>query len=193
MADTDYPWAYLFDATRLGNKTKHLKLTLNESDRAQIAKAYDLIELIELEVDLDLRPWRRDGLAARGHIRANAVQRCVVTLEPVECVINEEFDRTFLPEQDSRGRRRRDDDTLEVDLDVNESDPPDYFEGPQVDLGAIICEHFALGLDPFARAKGVEMDEKYAPNPEEEQKQDEEQKPSPFAALEAFTGKINKS
>jgi len=189
MADTDYPWAYQFDATRLGNKTKHLKLSLSESERAQIAKAYDLLELPELDVDLEVRPWRRDGLAVRGHIRAKAIQQCVVTLEPVDCMIDEEFDRTFLPEQDSRGRRRSDDDTLEVDLDIDESDPPDYFDGPQVDLGAVICEHFALGLDPFPRAEGVEMDEKYAPDPEEELKQDEEQKPSPFAALEALKGK----
>ncbi|WP_108820325.1 DUF177 domain-containing protein [Pseudovibrio sp. Alg231-02] len=189
MAETEYPWAYLFDAVRLGKKTKQLKLVLNENERTQIAKAYDLIELPEFEADLEVRPWRRDGLAVRGHIRAKAIQQCVVTLDRVECLVDEEFDRTFLPDQDSRGRRRSDDDTLEVDLDIDESDPPDYFEGSQVDFGAVVCEHFALGLDPFPRAKGVEMDDKYAPEPEEELKQDEEQKPSPFAALEALKGK----
>ena len=189
MADSEYPWTYLFDAARLGKKTKHVKLVLDESERMQIAKAYDLIELPEFEADLEVRPWRRDGLAVRGHIRARAVQHCVVTLEPVACVVDEEFDRTFLPDQDSRGRRRSDDDTLEVDLDIDESDPPDYFDGPQVDFGAVVCEHFALGLDPFPRTEGVEMDDKYAPDPEEELKQDKEQKPSAFAALEALKGK----
>ncbi len=178
------------DATRLGNKPKHVKLTLDENERAQFAKAYDLLDLPEFEAQLDVRPWRRDGLAVRGHIRAKAIQQCVVTLEAVDCMIDEEFDRTFLPEQDSRGRRQNDD-TLEVDLDVNEGDPPDYFDGPQVDLGAVICEHFALGLNPFPRAEGVVMDDQYAPDPEEEQKQDEKDKPSPFAALEALKVKKN--
>ncbi len=189
MADKDYPWSHMFDATRLGNKTRHVKLSLNEEERAQIAKSYDLTELPELDVDLEVRPWRRDGLAVRGHIRARALQPCVVTLEPVECLVDEEFDRTFLPDMDSKGRRRQNDDTIEIDLDIDESDPPDLFEGPQVDLGAVVCEHFALGLDPFPRANGVEMDEKYAPDPEEDAKQDEEQKPSPFAALEALKKK----
>ncbi len=189
MAETEYPWAYFFDAVRLGKKTKQVKLVLNENERMQIARAYGLIELPEFEADLKVRPWRRDGLAVRGHIRASAVQQCVVTLEPVECMVDEEFDRTFLPDRGSGGRRRSYDDTLEVDLDIDESDPPEYFEGSQVDLGAVVCEHFALGLDPFPRTNGVELDSTYAPDPEKELKLDEEQKPSPFAALEALKGK----
>ncbi|SDR12755.1 DUF177 domain-containing protein [Pseudovibrio sp. Tun.PSC04-5.I4] len=189
MANSEYPWAHLIDVTRLGNKTSRLKLELNEAERTIIAKAYDLMDLPEFVADLEIRPWRRDGLAARGHIHALAIQQCVVTLEPVKCQVNEEFDRTFLPALDPRGRRRTLDDTLEVDLDVDESDPPDYFSGPQVDLGAIICEHFALGLSSFPRADGVQMDEQYAPAPEEESEEVEEQKPSPFAALEALKGK----
>lgn len=189
MADTEYPYSYYFDATRIGNKTNRITVELTDAERDAIAQAYDLVRLPEFKAELEIRPWRRDGLAVRGRITALAVQPCVVTLQPVECAVDEEFDRTFLPEEDPRGRKRVLDDTLEVDLDVDETDPPDYFSGSKVDLGAVMCEHFALGLDPFPRADGVELDAQYAPPDEEELEEEKKQKPSPFAALQALKNK----
>ncbi|WP_068316011.1 YceD family protein [Polycladidibacter hongkongensis] len=187
MSDTAYPFSQMFDVTRLANTPKHVKIELDERARADLANTYDLAEVESFSAELEVRPFRRKGAAVRGSLSAQVTQKCSVTLEPVRETVNDTFERTFIPEEAERPRRQKVDEELELLVDVEEKDPPEGFAGGSIDLGAVLCEHFALALNPFPRADGVLMDEKYAPQPEDEaQIEEEKRQNSPFAALKAL-------
>jgi uncharacterized metal-binding protein YceD (DUF177 family) len=60
-------------------------------------------------------------------------------------------------------------------------EPPDYFEGHEIDLSEAIVETVALALDPYPRAEGVSLDDLGLPG--------EAADPSPFAGLKALIDK----
>ncbi|WP_310620515.1 YceD family protein [Flexibacterium corallicola] len=181
MANSEYPYSFLFDVTRLGNSAHDVTLELGPEDLVKMAKLYDLVELESLRAQLHIRPWRKNGAAVEGSFKAKARQKCVVTLETMQTKIADEFERTYAPAQ-GRRPKRNEEETLEIDLDMDAKDPPDVFEGSTIDLGALICEQFALVLDPFPRSQKAKVDEIYQQQDEEEV----EEKPSPFAALAAL-------
>jgi hypothetical protein len=92
-----------------------------------------------------------DSLRVTGHVAATVIQRCVVTLEPVENEIGEEVDLLFQPEADAsiapaaEGGGYR---------DIDADDPPETHSGV-VDLGAVATEFLLLGLDPYPRKPGA--------------------------------------
>ena len=49
------------------------------------------------------------------------------------------------------------DDKDEVDLSLDEEDPPDPIVGGIIDIGEAVAEHLALALEPFPRAPGAEF------------------------------------
>lgn len=185
MSIAPYPWHYPFSLAKLGEKPVRLTLELDEATREQFKKTYELLELPVFKADVEVRRWRKAGVAVKGNISAETVQSCVVSLQPVTTQIEESFERTFLPEDDGSKRRKSSQDDLDIEVDFEAEDPPESFSGQQIDLGAVICEQFALGLDLYPKAEGVEVEEAYQPNPEEEEAEDERE-PSPFAALEAL-------
>lgn len=157
---------------RLGEKEDvHVEATPEE--RAAIADALDLLALSSLEASITLRPWRGQGVRVTGTVEGSATQACVVSLEPVPCVVRETLEVFFHPEADPRANV--------VDIDPDAPDPPEPLEGQTVDVGAIVLEHFALGLPPYPRADGAE----FAPLEEDEGE------PSPFAVLASLKNNSN--
>ena len=59
--------------------------------------------------------------------------------------------------------------------------PPDPIIGGQIDLGALVAEFLALGLDPHPRKPGVEFEKPRNPA-------DEDNVESPFSKLQALKG-----
>jgi hypothetical protein len=97
------------------------------------------------------------------------VQTCVVTLEPVESIIEEAVDLTFQPEGASGGAAGG----LHA---VDAEDPPEMLRDGVVDLGAIATEFLLLGIDPYPRKPGVVFDAPATGDPSSH----------PFAALGAL-------
>ncbi|ADZ70353.1 YceD family protein [Polymorphum gilvum] len=175
MTDAGFPYSHRFDVAKLGNRSQSLVLAPTESQRARIAEAYGLEALPALTAELEIRPWRKAGVFVSGRLRARVVQVCVVTLEPFEAGIDERLERAYLPdagdgEPDEEG---------EIEIDLEAPEPPDLIEHGIIDLGALICEHLALTLDPFPRRPGAELE---SPEPDEEAS--EAERPSPFKVLE---------
>jgi len=88
------------------------------------------------------------GLGATGHLRAEVVQVCVVSLDEFVAGVEEHFRLRFVP----------------VGQEQSEIDPQDAedeisYEGGLLDLGEAAAEQLALALDPFPRRPGAEMPE----------------------------------
>ncbi len=135
----------------------HIETDQRERDALAAFCGVDSIE--RLTADMVIRPWLKDGAAVTGNVIADIVQTCVVTLEPVHNRIEEVLSVRYLPEaeaarlanEESVGNR-------EEEIDLEDQDPPEPFQGDEIDIGAMICEVFALGIDPYPRAAGVEFD-----------------------------------
>ena len=120
-------------------------LAPDEAARARIAAMLDLIALPRFAADISLKP-SAGGWTLSGRVRAHAVQRCGLTLEPLPGDIDESF-QIALVQSDPH-------ETAEVEVSLDE-DAPDVVEEGVVDIGVYAVEQLALALDPFPRKEGA--------------------------------------
>ncbi|MBZ9938221.1 DUF177 domain-containing protein [Mesorhizobium sp. BR1-1-16] len=168
------PFSRLVDVRRINESGRTERITANADECAAISTAFGILGLSRLEAEIKIRPWNRVGLELDGRLIAEAVQACVVTLDPVPEQIDQRFSLTFLPPE----AQAADPKTVaeaEVIVDVDAEDPPDPLTGNTLDLGAIVTEQLALALDPYPRAAGADLAKALA--------EDVDGSTSPFAAL----------
>lgn len=135
-------------------------------ERAALARRFGAEAAPRFSVDVRIEAWE-DGWRVVGAARARVTQTCVVTLEPVDAVIDEPIDRRFTADPARAAAA--------PDIDPEAEDPPELL-GDVIDVGEIAAETVALALPAHPRADGAVYDA-----PEDD---DEEAAPRPFAALE---------
>lgn len=143
-----------------------IDVTASEAERAALATRFGLLELPELKAEVTVQPGLGGVWSVTGRLRADVVQACVVTLDPVAQSIDEAIDLRF-----AAGAKASADDP----------DAPEPLDGDTLDVGAIVADHVSLALDPFPRAPGAT----YAPAAEPA-----DVKPNPFAALAQLKGRL---
>jgi uncharacterized metal-binding protein YceD (DUF177 family) len=156
----------------------HRHIEATPSECAALAEENGLLEVRSLAADFVVKLESSGAIRVEGGVRADIVQACVVTLDPVPQTVDEAFELRFVP-PGSRGAPEPPRAGAEIMIDPEQPDPPDLLEGPTIDIGAIAEEHFILGIDPYPRSPGASLaaigDE--AP---------EEPRANPFAALKAL-------
>ena len=170
------PFSYLVKVGHISGNPVEVHVEADNRELAGLATLWDVLSVEKLEADLKLSRWKRDGVRIKGGVRAKVVQACVVTLEPVESEIDENFEQIFVPE-DSKLARAPSKDAGEMVLDPDGPDLPETFAGDAIDAGAIVAEFTALAIDPYPRKPGVEFDAHI------EDTGESDRKPSPFAVL----------
>jgi uncharacterized metal-binding protein YceD (DUF177 family) len=156
-------------------------LTATPEECAALAERFELQAINALEAEIQLKLIAGGPMVRlTGWFRADVVQTCVATLEPLPVRVEERFEMLFGPEAEYRPGQ-------EIHLDAEAADPPEPF-GPDgiIDVGEAVAEHLLLALDPFPRKaeaavevpKGVEKNGPDAlPN-------------TPFAALQGLKDKL---
>jgi uncharacterized metal-binding protein YceD (DUF177 family) len=131
-------------------------LSVNADDEA-LARLTERLKVSALErLAAEVRVSRfRGGLRAVGRLEATVVQPCVVTAEPVTQEIGEPVDRVFLP---ASQRARDSEPGSKTFVDIEGEDPPDYIDGPELDLTELLVETVALAIDPYPRAPGASLE-----------------------------------
>lgn len=181
MTDNKPEFSYLVDVEEIPSTGLTVKVEADEAERKALADRFGLISLDSLKAQMEIKPWRKRGVAVSGHFTAELTQACVVSLEPVSARLDEDFKDYFLPEADIK-RLISD---AEITLDVDAADP-DLLEGDQIDAGELVAEHVSLAIDPYPRKEGAE----FSPPPGvESQDSPAEPKENPFAVLEKLRGK----
>jgi len=157
---------------RIGLKEKTYEIEADAAECAALAKRLGVPAVKSFAATIRLR-LTGGGKIIRlsGHIKAALEQICVVTLEPMESSVEEDFSRLYSVEAG--------DEMAEVVIEIDE-DVPDPVEDGQIDMGEAAAEHLALAMDPFPRSPGAA----FTPPPEEPP--EPEEKPSPFGALAAL-------
>jgi uncharacterized metal-binding protein YceD (DUF177 family) len=143
----------------------------NEAERAALAAAYDLIAVKGLSATVEVSPAPGGGIIVEGHVIADIVQTCVVSLVPVDQHIDETFSVRFVRDPGKLPKV-----SVEVVVEPDAPDPPELLEGPTVDVGELAEEYFVLAIDPYPRAPGAALPADVADN-------DDGPADSPFAAL----------
>lgn len=151
------PVSFPVHVARLPKKGMRATIEADADQRAALARAHGLSSVERFRAELDVSAWKQGGVRVEGSVAANIVQPCIVTLEPVEQVLDEEVSALFVPEGSRLSVPRRSAEG-EIVLDVEGDDGPELFSGDTIDVGQLAEEFFALGIDPYPRRAGVALE-----------------------------------
>jgi uncharacterized metal-binding protein YceD (DUF177 family) len=102
-----------------------------------------------------------DSVKLEGTITAKLHQNCIVTLEPFPVALEIPVQLDFAPQEETHlAAKRAEADEAKFDIEVmlNEADPPEPIVDGVLDLGAVTLEFLALGLDPYPRKPGASFE-----------------------------------
>lgn len=177
------PFSYLVKVGHISANAVTVQVEADEREREALAKLWQVVSVGSLKAELQIARWKKDGVRLKGRVKAQIVQACVVSLEPVEAEIDEMLEQIFVPEG-SKLARLMTGDTAEMVLDPDGPDLPETFVGDTIDAGDVVAEFAALAINPYPRKAGheftdhIEADE--TPNGG---------KPNPFAVLKDWKTK----
>jgi len=143
----------------------HRVVEATGTEREAVAARLGLATVRQLGCAFDLDTAEAGAIQATGKLRARVTQTCVVSLEPFETEIAEDFQVRFVPAGTE---------TDDFDLEADDEIP---YHGAVLDLGEAVVEQLALVLEPFPRKPGAALPE----TPEEATR--------PFAALARLRGR----
>jgi uncharacterized metal-binding protein YceD (DUF177 family) len=142
------------------------------AEREELASFYRLPDIAALTATLRLEPWGRGGARVTGAVHGELTQLCIVSVEPFPATVDEDVDVRFAPPKAAERKSSKEEEAPTFSLD--DEDEPDPVIDGKIDLGALVAEFFALGLDPYPRKPGALLDE---------ERTSSEPSVSPFAAL----------
>jgi uncharacterized metal-binding protein YceD (DUF177 family) len=147
-------------------------LEASPAECAALAERYGIEGLKHFRALFTRKPYPGGGLLISGSLKAEPVQLCIVSLEPVIERLDKPFTLVVLPP----------DGTLSED-----PDGPDEIQADATghfDLGEALAEELSLSLNPYPRQAGAHL-----PLPPEEDVEAAETPPrNPFAKLAALRG-----
>lgn len=150
------PFSYPVKVGHISANPVTVHLEANERECADLATLWQVVSVKSLIADLQITRWKKDGVRLKGRVTADIVQSCVVTLDPVESKIDEDFEQIFVPEG-SKLARIVTNEAAEMVLDPEGPDLPETFAGDTIDAGVAVAEFAALAIDPYPRKAGVEF------------------------------------
>jgi uncharacterized metal-binding protein YceD (DUF177 family) len=164
-----------FDVTNLREEARQ-HIEASETECTALARRLSVDGVTSLSADLLLVREMGAVIRLSGSISASVTQTCVVSLRPVENVLQIEVNRRFGPPELV-------DDQESGDVAIDAEDPPDEITDGVIDLGEAVAELLALEIDPFPRLEDAEFAgyNSGASQPADKQ--------SPFAVLEELVKK----
>ena len=139
-------WSHPLAVADLPPEGAVLKLVAGEKERAALARHVGVLAVPALAAKVKVTPDGKGGVAVEGDLVATVRQTCVVSLEPFDNAVNEHIALRFLPESAA---------AFAAEDDGDERDPADVIRGGVVDLGMLVAEFLALGIDPYPRRPGA--------------------------------------
>ncbi len=131
---------------RLGDSVTEIVVEANPAECAAIAARLRIPGVSAVQCRWRLKPDKGGTVLAEGVLRAQVTQLCVVTVEPFDTDVAEDFTVRFVLE------------AHESEL-ADDPDEPDelIYDGTTLELGEATVEQLALALDPYPRAPGAEL------------------------------------
>lgn len=149
-----------------------VEIEATPEEREALCRRFDLeaIEALRAEGRLE-RLDHGEIYRLEGTLRAAVTQLCVVTLDPIEAIVEGPFETAFVHVEEGGPEE-----PAEVSGDVDEEEP-EPFTGDAIDVGEAIVQEFATMLDPYPRRADAVVEATFSAEEEPAAK-------SPFAVLE---------
>jgi uncharacterized metal-binding protein YceD (DUF177 family) len=148
------------------------RLEASPAECAALAQRFGIEALKHFSARFTRKPYPGGGLLISGRIKAEPVQLCIVSLEPVTERLDKPFTLVVLPPD---GALSEDPDGP----DEIQADATGHF-----DLGEALAEELSLSLNPYPRKAGAHL----PLQPEEAAEPTEATLRNPFAKLAALRG-----
>ena len=168
MSEKGHGFRRMISVTKIGDSGLAQTISASPADFANIAAYLDIAGVKTLTAEIALTRWRGKGVRLTGQLKADVVQNCVVTLDPIDAHIEAAFERRYLPPDKLEAETE---DEQGIFVDPTAEDPPEPL-GHEIDAGEILVEELSLNLDPYPRKPGVAFHGDDAPTRE-----------NPFAVL----------
>ncbi len=139
---------------------KRFDRTATEAERRAVAKELDILDVAKLHCDVRARPLRKGHYQVTGRIKADVVQACVVSLEPIEGKVDEAIDLEFWPEGEVPKPASTPHDEW---FDPQAPDGAEPIENGRINIGRLVFETLSAGLDPYPRKPGATLAYKEKP------------------------------
>lgn len=183
-------WSHLIDADDVESAPLQLSIHPDEEQKQALVARLGVLGIEALDADLTLK---RNNIIVhvQGQLRAQIVQKCVVSLEPVKTHIEERFEGWFVdPEQAvsiSKARREKEAKKNHAEMPIVEEheDPEPIIDG-KIDVGELATQYLCLAIDPYPHAQGVE----YEHGDDTAQAEPSITRKNPFAALKEWKDKL---
>lgn len=142
------------------------------AELTSLQKTLGLLGLDDLSVDYTIKRQAGGMYRLSGHIRATVRQACIVSLEPVEERVSDDFAAEFWPESITPLATGGKD----SELSVLEGTDVELIDNGRINIGRVVFETLSGALNPYPRKDGAAFDwqDQAADNPD---------KVSPFAVL----------
>ena len=174
-ANPSSPWSLVVTVAQIPDAGLHQELMANTAQLIALAALAGVRNIKNARAVLDVTPLAGGRVHVTGRVAAIVGQTCVVTLDPIDNVVDEEVDVTFAPRSQIPVTAKVV--TKEEGEDADIPDPPEPIVNGTIDLGQLATEMLFLGIDPYPRAAGVVFESpKEAVDPDEH----------PFAVLKAL-------
>lgn len=149
-------------------------LEANAAERAALARRFALPSIESLSAQIHLqRIHGGTALRLTGHIVADLTQTCVVSLEPVQNRVDDEFTILFAADAPA--------DAIADDPEREETWAEPLPQGG-LDIGEVVAQHLFLALDPYPRRADAAVEGRWAERPDPAAE-------SPFSALAKLKAK----
>ena len=189
----DPEYSHIVQVSELGDRPLEIDLTANEQERAALTQRLKISSLEQFEAHVSLVLLKSGDVDVVASFKADVIQPCTVTLDPVTSNLSAEFKLTYSPfieEDEGDEEDEEDDDEVFEDLN-NRRDPPEPLVDQKIDVGEALIEQLALEINPFPRVQGAVF-EGYVSGSKSE-KESGFKKKNPFAALSQLQTKpLNK-
>lgn len=165
------------DLSTLSQAGAEIAIAPASEDLERLAEWAGVDSVERFEAIVKLKKLSRTRFAYSADFKADVVQACVVTLEPVTAHIERQFAREL---HLVSGKIAPPDAAPDFDgaLPLNADEAPEEIASPRYDVAVPLLEELVLSIDPYPRCEGVEFSEP----------QDAAGKPeNPFAVLKTLT------
>ena len=156
------------DIPRAGLATSRSAST---EERQRVASLLDLAGCSALDADYRITPLAGGRFQLSGRLRGAVTQTCVVTLEPIDNAIAENFAAVFWPQEDMAEPEGG-------EMVMDDEPEREAILAGKIAVGRVVFESLAAALDPFPRKPEATLDWQPAPPQSDSDKPD-----SPFSVL----------
>lgn len=162
-----------------GLSTQTLKATTAECDALKERLGIDALHHLSATLNFKRNSsGQRMKVRVDGHFKAEISQTCVVTLEPFTSKIEGTIETLY----DASAAQQ--DDNQDLDVDLQDSDPPEPLIDGIIDLGELVAQSLSLEIDSHPRKPGAEADLTLVEQLNRGHMEDDVKSTHPFAALQ---------